>query len=436
MSSDVAEPSNRAPVGHELLLARALDARLESGRAGSVSGVEVESLPPELRGELESLVGFVGVIRETTGSVRADDDFRGAARARLLAEIGTAVRDEDSRVPTTLPFRLHEERDPERKLLHFPLRRATPWLARVAAGFFAVLLVSGGTLTASANALPGDALYGVKQASEALTLQLASDDSARARAYLAQADARLEEVSRLLEQGREAEAGTTAGRYDAVRRSAADHAARADQQTGSSRAAESAPASAALDEQLAKHEARVAAIIAAAPTTHASEVLERALLTPNHGRERSREVRQALSEGDLPGRAEPSSVASTDEPRGANAGAGITPAAVTTPTSNQRADDASNERRGLEERPGVSATSSSLTPRGPRDELRVGPGRLTQDEDEPESPGDSAAREDQERVRPPVLRTPTANLEDDRRRTAPRESREEMRGRSGSSGTR
>lgn len=433
MSPDVAGPSNRARLGHELLLARALDARLASDRAGSRSGVEGESLPSELRIELESLVGLVGLIRETAGSVRADDDFRGAARTRLLAQIRTAARDDGSTLPVMLSSRLHEGRDPERKLLLFPLRRATPWLARVAAAFFAVILVGGGTLTASANALPGDALYGVKQASEALTLQLASDDVARARAYLAQAEARLEELTRLLEQGRETEAATTASRYDAVRRSAADHAASADH--GAPGAAESASASATLDEQLAKHEARIAAIIAAAPLP-AREALERALLTPNHGRERSREVRQALSEGDLPGRAEPFSVRQGDEPRGANAGTGTTPAAVTTATSNQRSDDASSERRGREERPAVSATSSSLTPRGPRDELRVGPGYLTQDEDDTESPVDGAAREEQGRVRPPVLRTPTASREDDRRRTAPRESPDEPRGRSGSSGPR
>ena len=72
------------------------------------------------------------------------------------------------------------------------------------------------TLTASASALPGEPLYGLKQAHEELNVRLAADDQARALALLGQADARLDETARLLQQGRTDAALETTQRYGQV----------------------------------------------------------------------------------------------------------------------------------------------------------------------------------------------------------------------------
>src|SRR6266511_1957330 len=88
------------------------------------------------------------------------------------------------------------------------------WLVRGSVGLFAALLATTAALTASANSLPGDALYGVKQAQEELNLRLAADDQARVLALLRRADARLEETAQLWQQGRTSEAVQLAQRYD------------------------------------------------------------------------------------------------------------------------------------------------------------------------------------------------------------------------------
>jgi Domain of unknown function (DUF5667) len=76
--------------------------------------------------------------------------------------------------------------------------------------------VAAATLSASASSLPGDALYGLKQAQEELGVRLAPDDESRALALLNQADARLDEAARLLQQGRTTESAAVAQRYDEV----------------------------------------------------------------------------------------------------------------------------------------------------------------------------------------------------------------------------
>jgi hypothetical protein len=88
------------------------------------------------------------------------------------------------------------------------------WLVRGSAGLLAAGLATTATLTASASALPGDVLYGLKQAQEELNLRLAGDDHSRVLVHLHRADARLDETARLLEQGRTSEAVITAQRYD------------------------------------------------------------------------------------------------------------------------------------------------------------------------------------------------------------------------------
>ena len=78
------------------------------------------------------------------------------------------------------------------------------------------MLATVATLSASANALPGEPLYGVKQAQEELGVRLAHDDQARTLVLLGQADARLDEAARLLQQGRTDQVAQTTQRFDDI----------------------------------------------------------------------------------------------------------------------------------------------------------------------------------------------------------------------------
>ncbi len=92
--------------------------------------------------------------------------------------------------------------------------RVRAWFARFAVGLAALGFIGASAATASANALPGDLFYPVKQATEAVALQSATSDAARDEVLLSQADTRLDEAARLLQQGRAGDVATTAARYD------------------------------------------------------------------------------------------------------------------------------------------------------------------------------------------------------------------------------
>jgi hypothetical protein len=89
-----------------------------------------------------------------------------------------------------------------------PLRRLRPrsrWSKGIAAGGLTVGVAAGafsGVAAASAGALPGDSLYGLKRGMEDLKLGMADDDSDRGGLYLDQASTRLSEARRLLERQR------------------------------------------------------------------------------------------------------------------------------------------------------------------------------------------------------------------------------------------
>jgi len=86
----------------------------------------------------------------------------------------------------------------------------------VAAGL--ALALAGGTIGASASSLPGDTLYGVKQLTEQAQLSLAVTDASRAQLQLDQLARRLDEINRLLKQGRPVPAGV----LEAVQRESDD----------------------------------------------------------------------------------------------------------------------------------------------------------------------------------------------------------------------
>ena len=96
-------------------------------------------------------------------------------------------------------------------------KRARPHLriaaaVRIAVATLAVCAVLlGGAVWLSRSALPGDALYGLKRASENAQLALAADSQQRAADLLSFAKTRADEVSELLSQPSAAAAGPQAG---------------------------------------------------------------------------------------------------------------------------------------------------------------------------------------------------------------------------------
>jgi hypothetical protein len=82
---------------------------------------------------------------------------------------------------------------------HFPMRRA--WIAVL--GIAAVLtLACIGILTASARSLPGDPLYGIKQAEHQFTLNFADDPQDRASVQIDQLHSALVDLSTVVNDGR------------------------------------------------------------------------------------------------------------------------------------------------------------------------------------------------------------------------------------------
>ena len=187
----------------ELLLAQALEACIRAERAQPGSSAEIVARGPHAaRAELRRLLALAHSVEASGAGVAPSAVFVEAARSRLLHRITGEP------VALTAPW-LRPVTGARRG------RRARwKWLVRGSVGLFAALLATTAALTASANSLPGDALYGVKQAQEELNLRLAADDQARVLALLRRADARLDETAQLLQQGRTSEAVQLAQRYD------------------------------------------------------------------------------------------------------------------------------------------------------------------------------------------------------------------------------
>src|SRR5579864_174193 len=202
------------PATHEptraLLLAHALDMCIAAERnvPGSADLV-IAQQPAWARAELRRLVALAGSLDAAAASAVMSDEFRVAARVRLMRHVAgdTAPVSLRSGWVNTLP---------SRNGYHPVTQRGhARWMWRGGAGgLLAATLLIGATLTASANALPGDPLYGVKQVREEVGIRLAPDDQSRALALLAEANARLDETARLLDEGRTEQATATTQQFD------------------------------------------------------------------------------------------------------------------------------------------------------------------------------------------------------------------------------
>lgn len=117
-------------------------------------------------------------------------EFTTSLRERLMAEADTAL--------------VSQPVVPSRLAMPAPTRSRHRRLGAIVGG--AAILGSAATMAVAAQtALPGESLYGVKRGIEAAEVRLATDDAARGRTLLAQADTRLTELEALAagEGGRE-----------------------------------------------------------------------------------------------------------------------------------------------------------------------------------------------------------------------------------------
>ncbi|HEX8967092.1 MAG TPA: DUF5667 domain-containing protein [Chloroflexota bacterium] len=260
------------------MLAQALEACISAERAQPGSAARVIAHQPVwARADLRRLMDLAGSLDAAASGAVVDDGFRAAARNRLMQRISA------SQGTSTLGF------DGVRPLQRVnalrsvgggrTARRGGTWVWRgTAGGLLAAGLAIAATLTASANALPGEPLYRVKQAREDLAMRLAADDQARALALLGQADARLDETQRLIQQGRTDEVAQTTQRFDTV----IDRATT----TYVVRVADSpaeAPAVADMDTKLGQQQQQLQAMLASAPE-QARPDLREALVATERGR--------------------------------------------------------------------------------------------------------------------------------------------------------
>jgi Domain of unknown function (DUF5667) len=138
--------------------------------------------------ELAELMSLRHRLVETATPIEIDPEFRAGLRAMLVATaerdgIGVTARAEPAE-PVT-----HHARTPVVRPIRAP-RARTAVIAGVAVGAVAF----AGMSAASENAMPGDALYGVKRSAERAQLALASSDVGRGALYLGFAQTRLAEA--------------------------------------------------------------------------------------------------------------------------------------------------------------------------------------------------------------------------------------------------
>jgi hypothetical protein len=254
----------------ELLLAQALDACIRAERRMPGSAAAIIAQQPEwAQDELNRLVDLASSLDKAATNAVISEEFRAAARARLMQRIGA----EPAAAPmllgphlTAVPSRTgHRGVSPGHR---------SAWLWRGSAGLLACILAVAATLTASASALPGEPLYGLKQAQEEMGVRLAVDDQARALALFRRADARLDETARLLQLGRTDEALVTTQRYDqVVERATTAYVVTIDDTP------EASPAAAHIDTRLSQQQDQLQTMLQTAPELARGDLREALVAT-------------------------------------------------------------------------------------------------------------------------------------------------------------
>ena len=277
MSLHESSSSEREPT-RELLLAQALDACIEAERHLTGSSDEVIGRQPAwARAELHQLVSLAAALDAAAGQTVIADDFRVAARERLMARIGGSL--EAGHASATGPWLTTVPGVPSANGHQRPKRLRSKWMWRGASGgLLAAALAVTATLTASASSLPGEPLYSIKQAREELGVRLAADDQARALALMVQADARLDEAARLLQQGRTADVAEATQRFDqVVERATTTYVVAVDEST------RGGPNGENMESRLTQQQEQLQELLQTAPEPARADLRE-ALVTTERGR--------------------------------------------------------------------------------------------------------------------------------------------------------
>ena len=187
-----------------------------------------------------------------------------------------------------------------------PSRRRRPvWIGQSAYRLAGVLLAlalligSVGVAYASADALPGDNLYGIKRGLERAALVVSLSAEGDAELWLEQADRRIAEVEELVRRGRGKDVRLAlAGYENAVRE-------------GLEIASEQGVGLSDLGAALSKHEQTLIEVLEKAPE-QAAPALSRALERSKSGRE---EIKQIRKEGQHPSDPTPGQLEKTPKPK-------------------------------------------------------------------------------------------------------------------------
>jgi hypothetical protein len=177
-----------------------LDESLQAIERGILTRTQCLERYPEYRGELAVLLDAALILRSAKLPTPNPAYFK-AGRARLVAKI-------EQEQQLTIADRLGHFFQ-HLSTNSFPLRTASIALLLT----FLFLIFSGGTVYASAHALPGDALYPLKTTLEDLRLAVASEENESAL-YEQLAEVRLEEIQALVDAGREDEIAIAVARFE------------------------------------------------------------------------------------------------------------------------------------------------------------------------------------------------------------------------------
>ncbi|WP_157041568.1 DUF5667 domain-containing protein [Nitriliruptor alkaliphilus] len=139
----------------------------------------------------------------------ADDEARSDVRrlATLASTVTTEVERpqldeaERDRIRTRVMAAVHTDLQEAESTRLAPSRTTRSARTAVATGVASVLIGTGGVAVAAQDALPGDALYGIKQATESVRMAAAGDLTDQGRLELALATERLEEVTDSVARG-------------------------------------------------------------------------------------------------------------------------------------------------------------------------------------------------------------------------------------------
>ena len=175
---------------------------LDAVRAGKMSPEECAARYPDHAAELTVLLQAAHTV-EQRAVVQPSPAFRQAARARLLQKLP----DQPS-VVTNGGFLRHIG-----QILNTKQRRFAMNILAILAVLAATALGGGGVVYASGDALPGDALYGVKTGVEGAQLALA-DDAQDVNLYNQFLAERAAEMGQLVETGRFDDLTSAAERYE------------------------------------------------------------------------------------------------------------------------------------------------------------------------------------------------------------------------------